>query len=106
MLFEASNTNNIRVGPSSEDGFKSKVIHGNIQNCFVSYFVGEIFPIKEVMILSQSIKFRNPVYENDILFFESKIVNFVESIQVYEFKFKFKNSTDIVSQGNLMIKVI
>jgi hypothetical protein len=26
MLFEASNTNNIRVGPSSDDGFKSKVI--------------------------------------------------------------------------------
>ena len=91
---------------SISKGFKSKVIHGNIQNCFVSYFVGEIFPIKEVMILSQSIKFKNPVYENDLLTFESKIVNFVESIQVYEFKFKFKNSTDIVSQGNLMIKVI
>lgn len=91
---------------SISKGFKSKVIHGNIQNCFLSYFVGEIFPIKEVMILSQSIKFKNPVYENALLTFESKIENFVESIQVYEFKFKFKNSTDIVSQGNLMIKVI
>ena len=76
---------------SISKGFKSKVIHGNIQNCFLSYFVGEIFPIKEVVILSQSIRFKNPVYENDILFFDSKIVNFVESIQVYEFKFKFQN---------------
>ena len=58
------------------------------------------------MILSQTIKFKNPVYENDILFLESKIVNFIESIKVYQFKFKFKNSTSIVSQGNLMIKVI
>lgn len=91
---------------SISKGFKSKVIHGNIQNCFLSYFVGEIFPIKEVVILSQTIKFKNPVYENDILFFESKTVNFIESIKVYEFKFKFMNSTNIVSQGNLMIKVI
>lgn len=91
---------------SISKGFKSKVIHGNIQNCFLSYFVGEIFPIKEVVILSQSIKFKNPVYENDILFFDSKIVNFVESIQVYEFKFKFQNSKSIVSQGDLMIKVV
>jgi len=91
---------------SISKGFKSKVIHGNIQNCFLSYFVGEIFPIKEVVILSQSIRFKNPVYENDILFFDSKIVNFVESIQVYEFKFKFQNLNSIVSQGKLMIKVI
>ena len=91
---------------SISKGFKSKVIHGNIQNCFLSYFVGEIFPVKEVVILSQTIKFKNPVYENDILFFESKIVNFIESIKVYEFKFKFMNSTNTVSKGNLMIKVI
>ena len=91
---------------SISTGFKSKVIHGNIQNCFLSYFVGEIFPIKEVIILSQTIKFKNPVYENDILTLESKVVNYVESIKVYEFKFKFMNSISIVSQGGLMIKII
>ena len=91
---------------SISKGFKSKVIHGNIQNCYLSYFVGEIFPIKEVMILSQSIKFNNPVYENDTLTFESKVINYVESIKVFEFNFKFKNSISIVSQGSLMIKII
>jgi len=91
---------------SISKGFKSKVTHGNIQNCFLSYFVGEIFPIKDVMILSQSIKFNNPVYENDTLTFESKVINYVESIKVFEFNFKFKNSISIVSQGSLMIKII
>lgn len=91
---------------SVSKGFKSKVIHGNIQNCLLSYFVGEIFPIKEVVILSQSIKFRNPVYENDILNFESKILNFTESINVYEVNFKFKNLMKTVSQGTIMIKVL
>ena len=91
---------------SISKGFKSKVTHGNIQNCFLSYFVGEIFPIKEVMILSQTIKFKNPVYENDVLTFESKVVNYIESIKVFEFNFKFKNSENIVSSGSLMIKII
>ena len=91
---------------SISKGFKSKVTHGNIQNCYLSYFVGEIFPIKEVMILSQSIKFKNPVYENDILIFDSEVVNYVESLEVFEFKFKFMNSINIVSQGSLMIKVL
>tara|TARA_B110000483_G_scaffold218646_1_gene272153 strand:+ start:136 stop:531 length:396 start_codon:yes stop_codon:yes gene_type:complete len=91
---------------SISKGFKSKVVHGNIQNCFLSYFVGEIFPIKNVVILSQKIKFKNPVYENETLFFESKIVNFVESIKVYELKYKFSNSYNTVSQGIIMIKVI
>lgn len=91
---------------SISKGFKSRVTHGNIQNCFLSYFIGEIFPIKEVMILSQTIKFKNPVYRNDILIFESVVINYVESIKVYELKFKFMNSSLIVSQGNLMIKII
>ena len=91
---------------SISKGFKSKVTHGNIQNCFLSYFVGEIFPIKEVIILSQTIKFKNPVYENDTLFFESKIVNFTKSVNVYEFEFEFRNSINIVSKGSLMIKII
>lgn len=91
---------------SISKGFKNKVAHGNIQNCFLSYFVGEIFPIKEVMIISQTIKFKNPIYENDLLFFESIVMRFVKSVSVYELKFNFKNSTKIVSSGDIMIKVI
>ena len=105
-LSQDRNPLHVDLSFSVSKGFKSKVTHGNIQNCFLSYFVGEIFPIKEVMILSQSIKFKNPVYENDTLTFESKVINYVESMKVFEFKFKFKNSINIVSQGSLMIKVI
>ena len=90
-LSQDRNPLHVDLSFSVSKGFKSKVTHGNIQNCFLSYFVGEIFPIKEVMILSQSIKFKNPVYENDTLTFESKVINYVESMKVFEFKFKFKN---------------
>ena len=34
-------------------GFKSKVMHGNILNGFLSYFIGEALPSKDVIIHSQ-----------------------------------------------------
>ena len=96
---------------SFQKGLNQKIIHGNIQNCFLSYFVGEIFPIKEVMILSQSIKYKNPVYENETLSFEAKVINYVESMKVFEFNFKFKNSnqhcfTRIINDKNNLMKIL
>jgi len=44
-----------------EKGFTSKVMHGNILNGFVSYFVGEFLPTKNVIIHTQHIQFNNPV---------------------------------------------
>lgn len=91
---------------SISKGFKKEVVHGNIQNCFLSYFIGELFPIKDVIILSQSIKFKNPTYINQNLLFESTIINFVDSVLVCEMKFEFKTESIIVSTGNLMLKVL
>src|SRR5690349_15151584 len=53
-----------------EKGFKGRVMHGNILNGFLSYFIGECLPVKNVIIHSQEIKFSNAVYVNDELFFE------------------------------------
>ena len=48
-------------------GFESKVMHGNILNGFISYFVGEFVPVKDVIIQTQEIKFIKPVYLGDVL---------------------------------------
>ena len=87
-------------------GFSSKVVHGNIQNCFISFFVGHIFPIKEILILSQSIKYLKPVYVEDKLELKSEIVNFSESVGVYELVFSFNRKKELVSRGVLMLKKI
>ena len=44
-----------------EKGFDSRVVQGNLQNCFISYFIGECLPSKNVMILSQTINFRTHI---------------------------------------------
>ena len=72
-------------------GFSSVVMHGNILNGFLSYFVGERFPEREVMILSQQIKFARPVYMNDQLTLEVEIADIHQSVDVVEISCKFRN---------------
>ncbi|WP_312389432.1 MaoC/PaaZ C-terminal domain-containing protein [Chryseobacterium sp.] len=86
-------------------GFKSKVMHGNILNGFLSFFIGELLPTEDVMILSQNINFKNPVYLNDILNFEAVVEEQSEAVQVNTFKFKFINTENkTVAAGRIQIK--
>lgn len=86
-------------------GFKSKVMHGNILNGFLSYFIGELLPTTDVMILSQTINFKKPVYLNDVLNFEAVIVEQSKAVEVSVFKFKFINADlEIVASGKIQIK--
>lgn len=89
-----------------EKGFNEKVVYGNLQNCFLSFFVGEIFPIKNVIIISQSISYNKPVYSNYILKLKVEIINIVESIGVFELKFEFLNMKHRISSGKIFLKKI
>tara|TARA_B100000780_G_C21047377_1_gene420480 strand:- start:109 stop:510 length:402 start_codon:yes stop_codon:yes gene_type:complete len=90
-----------------DKGFKSMVVQGNLQNCFISYFIGECLPSKNVMILSQNINFKNPVYINDILNLRVKIIGVFESVDLIEFEFNFTNQLNkIISKGIIKIKLI
>ena len=89
-----------------EKGFNSRVVQGNLQNCFISYFIGECLPSKNVMILSQTINYKNPVYINDILVFKAKITGIFESVGLIEFDYEFNNQLHkIVSKGVIKIKI-
>lgn len=90
-----------------DKGFDSRVVQGNLQNCFISYYIGECLPLKNVMILSQTINYKKPVYINDILSLKVKIVGVFESVDLIEFDYNFTNQLDqIVSKGSLQIKLI
>ena len=88
-------------------GFRQKVMHGNILNGFLSYFIGECLPLKEVVIHSQEIQYKRPVYINDELLFESTITDVHESVSVVEFSFRFlNNESKIVSKGKFQIGLL
>jgi 3-hydroxybutyryl-CoA dehydratase len=88
-------------------GFKGRVMHGNILNGFISYFVGECLPDKNVVIHSQEIEFKKAVYLNDKLLFEATIIGVYESVNAVEFKFSFKNKElKVVSKGKIQIGLL
>jgi 3-hydroxybutyryl-CoA dehydratase len=65
-------------------GFDAEVMHGNILNGFLSYFVGECLPTKDVIIQIQTIKYALPVYLNDTLLLYAEVVDVFESVNTIE----------------------
>ena len=92
---------------AKEHNMPQVVMHGNILNGFVSHFVGEILPQKNVIIHSQSINFYKPVFLNDTVMLQAELAEVYDSVKTYVFKFIFKNQTGIrVAKGTVQIGLI
>jgi len=88
-------------------GFEEKVMHGNILNALISYFIGESLPSKNVIIHSQEIQYKNPVYLNDELKFSAHVSGVYTSVNAVEFKFNFKNLiSKTVAKGKIQIGLL
>lgn len=106
-LFEDRNPLHTDASFAISQGFRDKVMHGNILNGFLSFFVGECLPEKKVIIHSQQIKYFNPVYMNDHLSFFANIIGVHESVNAVEFKFYFQNqNNDKVASGKIQIGLL
>ncbi len=88
-------------------GFNECVMYGNILNGFVSYFVGMLLPTQDVIIHSQDIAYKNPVFMNDKLDFTAKVEDISEAVQAVIFKFAFRNESGrVVAKGHVQIGVL
>lgn len=85
-------------------GFAGRVMHGNILNGFLSFFVGECLPQKNVMIYSQKIDFKKPVYLGDTLELQAVVDDIYESVNTAEISFGFVNQAGVkVAKGKIQI---
>jgi len=106
-LFGDKNPLHVDDAFATAKGFRGKVMHGNILGGFLSYFIGECLPTKDIIIHSQEIQYKRAVYLNDVLAFEAKVVEVYESVEAVEFKFIFRNMEDkIVSKGMIQIGLL
>ena len=88
-------------------GFTSKVMHGNILNGFLSYFIGECLPVKDVLIQTQEIKYLKPVYLNDQITLHAEIDEVYESVNTIDFKYFFENRDKVkVAKGKIKIGLL
>ena len=107
QIFKDTNPLHTSKDYAVDKGFNGKVMHGNILNGFLSYFIGECLPRKNVVIHSQEIQFKNAVYLNDELLFNAEIIGIYDSVNAIEFKYNFKNKdVKIVAKGKFQIGLL
>ena len=74
---------------ANKKGFPERVMYGNILNGFVSHFVGMALPSPDVMIQTQDIQYRKPVYLGDEISIKAVPEDISEAVQIVNFKLKF-----------------
>ena len=88
-------------------GFEDKVMYGNILNGFLSYFVGEMLPDKNVMIISQSINYHNPFFLNNKLTLKAIVVDIHTTFKILDIKYIFMNQDQLkIAKGKIQVKYI
>ena len=87
-------------------GYKDKVMYGNILNAFVSYAIGMKLPTPDVVLQTQDIQYKNPVYCNDVLTMHLKTDSIFESVNSVKLKYEFINEENkCVAKGKILIGV-
>ena len=88
-------------------GYRERVMYGNILNGFLSHFVGECLPLKNVVIQTQSIQYAKPVFMNNRLELIAEVSGVFESVNTVEFKYRFENAAgEKVAKGKLQIGIL
>jgi 3-hydroxybutyryl-CoA dehydratase len=89
-----------------DKGFSSVVMHGGILTGFLSNFIGEQLPIKNVIIQSYKIAFVKPVYLNANLVLKAEITGVYESVNCIVFKYAFQHEQKTICKGEISIGII
>lgn len=91
---------------SRNKGYKDRVVYGNILGLLISTLVGMKLDTENVMIISESIDFKKPVYVNDTIELFAEAVNISQAVSVVDFNLSFRNQDKArVGKGKLQIKV-
>lgn len=106
-LFNDRNPIHTDASFARSKGFQGQVMHGNILGGFLSHFIGECLPVKNVVIHSQEIKYLKPVSLGETLHFSATIREVFDSVGVIELGFEFANGEGTkLAKGTISIGVL
>lgn len=106
-VFKDTNTLHTDSAYGRRFGFKGEVMYGNILCGFLSYFVGNCLPMKNVVLHAQQINFAKPVYLNDNLELRAEVLDVFDSVGVIELGFGFWNQHQSeVARGKIQIGLL
>lgn len=106
VSFRDSNPLHVSRDYAISKGFDDLVMHGNILNGFISNFIGEKLPIKNVIIHKQNIKYFLPCYIDEKLHLKTKITEIHEGLMVVVFSFNFFSNELNIASGQIQIGIL
>ena len=82
--------------------FKKRIAHGFLVGGFISAVLGSYYPGNGTIYLSQNMKFISPVFINDSIKVEIKIINISKKIITLSTNC-FKNNNELVIEGEAVV---
>lgn len=106
-IFGDTNPLHVDADRAQSTGFAAPVMHGAIQNGFISHFVGMVFPGDRSLLLSVEIRYLKPCYLGDVLELKARVSQKSEPHQVILMHVVLENKTQgcTASNGRVQVKI-
>ncbi|MEK6905348.1 MAG: MaoC family dehydratase [Nanoarchaeota archaeon] len=88
------------------NNFKTRVVHGMLAGSLFSTLVGMICPGKKNLYLTQSLKFKSPIYPGSELTVRGEIVSKIDSVKAIVINTQIFANNKIVIEGEAKVKII
>lgn len=107
LLSGDNNPIHMNASFAQEKGFKTRVSHGNILGMMISQLVGTQLPTQDVLLISQSIQYKKPIYGGMPIRLVGTVVTCSESVRIVELSLIFLGgSQETVAKGKCAFKVL
>lgn len=86
-------------------GFKNKVAYGNILGLLISQLVGMHLWSEEVMLISQKVDYKKPMYPGDLIELSGKVSQISDAVNIVELSLRFvKDDGEIIATGKCQVR--
>lgn len=86
--------------------FGNRVVHGMLAGSLFSTLVGMVCPGKKNLYLTQSLKFKSPIYPNSELTVRGKIIKKIDSMRVIIINTEIIVNGETAIEGEAQVKLI
>lgn len=88
-------------------GFRGRIVYGNLLGAMLSRLIGAELPTREVIILRQSIEFRQPAYVGEEIRLTAEVTTVHEAVRSIQLKLQFHSTQqDPICTGQCLIKCL
>ena len=91
---------------AKEKGFLKTVAYGNLLGLLISTLIGVKLKSKEVMLLTQTVNYKKPIYAGDTIILTGTVSNIVSAVNSIELKLIFSNEHQTVASGKCIFKCL